>query len=104
MLQDRYRQSGRSNKKLVWPDRKTGAGQRATNGRPLYDGWPAVYEYFGDRFGYRPDEVDRLPMYQSAILMGAMSPDHTNVSMTAMDKQRFHGMSKWRKEVFGQGV
>jgi hypothetical protein len=38
-------------------------------------------------------------MYQAAILMGAMSPDHTNISMTANDMARFKGMEKWRKAV-----
>jgi hypothetical protein len=41
-------------------------------------------------------------MYQAGIMMGAMSPDHTNVSMTASDVARFHGMEKWRTAVFGR--
>ena len=45
-----------------------------------------------------PAEVDALPRYLAAIMMGAMSPDHTHLSMTAQDKARFSGMSKWRMQ------
>lgn len=30
-------------------------------------------------------------------MMGAVSPDHTNLSMTAQDVSAFSGMEKWRK-------
>jgi hypothetical protein len=43
-----------------------------------------------------PEQVDHLPMYLASIMMGAMSPDHTHLSMTGRDLARFHGMEKWR--------
>lgn len=33
-------------------------------------------------------------------MMGAMSPDHTHLSMTNKDFQRFSGMKKWKATVF----
>jgi len=33
--------------------------------------------------------VNRTPLYLACILMGAISPDHNNLRMTANDVERF---------------
>lgn len=43
-------------------------------------------------------------MYLAGIMMGALSPDHTHLSLTGEDLARYKGMEKWRKEVFGAGA
>jgi hypothetical protein len=44
-----------------------------------------------------PAEVDQLPVYLASIMLGAMSPDHTHLSMTAKDQVRYAGMKKWKQ-------
>lgn len=46
-----------------------------------------------------------MPLYLASILMGAMSPDHTDLQMTARDASVYNGMSKWkRKQSFGVSI
>ena len=39
----------------------------------------------------KPLEVDQTPLYLACILMGAMSPDHEHIRMTADDVDRYYG-------------
>ena len=56
-----------------------------------------MYEYFAERYRMKPDEVDRLPLYLGAIMIGALSPDHENLQMTEADMRRYSGMKKWKQ-------
>jgi hypothetical protein len=47
------------------------------------------------------EQVDAMPMYYGCIRLGALSPDHVNLSMAAEDVTRFSGMKRWKKKHTG---
>jgi len=44
-----------------------------------------------------PEEVLALPAYLGYIMMGALSPDHTNLSMPKDDLARYSGIERWKR-------
>ena len=56
----------------------------------MYGGWPAFYRYFFETCHLNLEEVQSLPIYLACLLLGAMSPDHTNVRMTIKDQMRYY--------------
>lgn len=44
-----------------------------------------------------PEQVLALPQYLGMIMLGALSPDHTNLSMSAKDLERYPDIKKWRQ-------
>ena len=68
---------------------------------------PAVYEFFAsaEHGSMTQEQVDAMPIYQASLRMGALSPDHTHLSMCAEDLSRYD-MSKWKKrrKVTPQGI
>ena len=45
----------------------------------------------------KPAEVLALPQYLGLIMLGALSPDHTRLSMTEKDVERYPGIKRWRQ-------
>lgn len=52
---------------------------------------PAIYQFFAGQYGWTPDQVDRLTMYQACIFMGAITPDHGRMKMSLQDYCRYYG-------------
>lgn len=48
-----------------------------------------MYKYFFEQCHLNLEEVHALPIYLACILLGAMSPDHTDVRMTFKDQMRY---------------
>ena len=58
-----------------------------------------MYQFFAEQYGWPPETVDRLTLYQAAIFMGAICPDHGTVKMTRKDHARYYGNRQARKAV-----
>jgi len=56
----------------------------------LFGGWPAFYKFFFERFHWTLEDVHACPVYLACILLGAISPDHTNLRMTFKDTLRYY--------------
>jgi hypothetical protein len=56
----------------------------------LFNGWPAFYKFFFERYHWTLEQVNACPIYLACILLGAISPDHTNVRMTFKDTMRYY--------------
>jgi hypothetical protein len=46
--------------------------------------------FFFERFHWTIEDVHECPIYLACILLGAISPDHTNVRMTFKDTMRYY--------------
>jgi hypothetical protein len=60
------------------------------DGKPIYDGWLAFYEFFFESFHWTVEDVNRCPIYLACILLGAIGPDQINVKMTFKDTMRYY--------------
>ncbi len=76
--------------KLIWPEPDSSGG-KASDGHPAFGGWPAVYKFFADSYGWTIEETDGTPLYTACILLGAISPDHKDVRLSPRDMMRYHG-------------
>ena len=45
-----------------------------------------------------PEQVLRIPAYLGMMMMGAISPDHEHLSMTAKDAERYPMRQTWKKQ------
>jgi hypothetical protein len=60
----------------------------------VYVGWPAVYQYFAEHCGWTPVQTNECPLYLGCILMGALSPDHEGLRLSANDFERYYGSKR----------
>lgn len=45
-----------------------------------------------------PQQVLTLPAYLGMIMMGAISPDHTGLSMSTKDLDRYPCIQQWKRQ------
>lgn len=75
--------------KIIWPHLQTQATEPSdTNDDQPHEkkpdpgpGWPAIYQAFAEKYGWTPDQVNRLTFFQFAIYAGAITPEHRRVTV-----------------------
>ena len=87
MLKVHVGSGGEARKKLRWPE-PDGSGRRATDGHPVYGGWPAFYKFFADSYQWTIEEVNDLPIYAACVLLGAVDPTWQGLRLSVKDACR----------------
>ena len=75
--------------KIIWPHLPAQASDSSdANYDPAHEnnpdpgpGWPAIYLAFAEKYGWTPDQVNRLTFFQFAIYAGAITPEHRRVKV-----------------------
>lgn len=56
-----------------------------------------IYRHFAREYGYTPDQVNGLTIFQAAALMGAITPEHGRVKLTLQQAIGVMGQNKARQ-------
>lgn len=48
-----------------------------------------MYRQLAEAYGWTPDQVNRLTLFQAAMYFGAIGPEHGRVKMNAVESNRY---------------
>ena len=62
-------------------------------------GWPHVYKVFAERFGWTPDQINNLTLFQMSIYLGGITLEHGRLTLKGDDAKRYMARVKKRDNV-----